>query len=438
MYYGNWESVRRHKVPDWYDNCKFGIFIHWGLFSVPAYANPSFELGEVENDGTWFHNNPYAEWYYNSMNVGCGPTYEHHIGTYGKDFAYENFADMWKAENWNPNEWARLFKNAGAKYVVLVTKHHDGFCLFPSRYTKYSSAERGPKKNIVGELTDAVREEGLKMGLYYSGILDWRFSHEPVIDGEMIRYNGCPTHEYADYAYNQCMELIDTYKPSVLWNDIGWPFAGEHNLPFLLAHYYNTCEDGVIDDRFNGLWHDFTTKEYRVGAMNRESKWEMNRGLGLSFGYNAIEGDKHILSVEKLVSLLVSTVANNGNLLINVGPMADGTIPENQAEKLHGIGRWLEINGEAIYDTTISRRASIETANGDIHFTKKDSDLYVMIDKAPHGKFSIIIPDIKGELKALDPGAEYKFIALPNAVELTVNNHTAEQCALVFKIVGGE
>ena len=273
----------------------------------------------MPDDETWFCNNPYAEWYFNSVNVGKGPTYEHHIKTYGKDFAYENFADMWKAENWEPKKWAELFRKAGANYVVLVTKHHDGFCLFPSAYTEYNSTRRGPMRDITGELTSAVRQAGMKMGLYYSGIIDWRFAHDPMFCGEDVRLNNCPTHEYADYAYKQSMELIDRYHPSVFWNDIGWPYAGKENLPYLLAHYYNVCQDGVVNDRFNGWHKDFSTKEYQSGQANRREKWEMCRGLGLSFGYNAQEGEEHILSVEKLVSLLVSTVANNGNLLINVG-----------------------------------------------------------------------------------------------------------------------
>ena len=140
-YCGKWESVKKHRIPQWYEDCKFGIFIHWGLYSVPAFAPRSWELGEVEVNEEWFTNNPYAEWYYNSIRLGKGPAYEYHVNQYGKDFAYEQFADLWKAENWNPKEWAALFKEAGAGYVVLTTKHHDGFCLYPSKYTDFNCAE---------------------------------------------------------------------------------------------------------------------------------------------------------------------------------------------------------------------------------------------------------------------------------------------------------
>ncbi len=438
QYKPTWDSVRTHEVPEWFNDSKFGIFIHWGLYSVPAFAPPSGELGAIPNDESWFCNNPYAEWYYNSINVEKGPTYEHHIKTYGKDFEYENFADMWKAENWNPEEWAELFKEAGAKYVVLVTKHHDGFCLFPSKYTDYNATKRGPKRDIVGSLTQKIRDAGLKMGLYYSGIIDWRYAHDPMFSGDDVHLNNCPSYEYADYAYKQSMELIDTYKPSVFWNDIGWPAVGEQNLPYLLSHYYNVCEDGVVDDRFNGLWKDFSTKEYQAGTATREKKWEMCRGLGLSFGYNAIEGDEHILSVEKLVSLLVSTVANNGNLLINVGPKADGTIPENQADKLKGLGAWMKVNSEAIYGTRCSKRTSIETDIADIHFTAKDKDLYIMLDNLKEGDITINIPEVSGNVIPLDKNIQIEVKQDENNLIVTLKNYKKEKCAVVLKIVEGE
>lgn len=129
--------------------------------------------------------------------------------------------------------------------MVLTTKHHDGFCLFPSKYTDFSSANMGPQRDITGELTEAVQDEGLRMGLYYSGLIDWQFANDPIFREEENFTNACPTFEYADYSFNQMKELIDRYHPSVLWNDIGWPKQSEHAMPYLLAHYYNTVEDGV-------------------------------------------------------------------------------------------------------------------------------------------------------------------------------------------------
>jgi len=433
-YRPTWESLKQHTIPDWYQDCKLGIFIHWGLYSVPAFAPPTVELGVVNNE-EWFCNNPYAEWYFNSVNIGRGPSYEHHIETYGKDFPYENFADMWKAEKFDPAEWATLFKEAGAGYVVLVTKHHDGFCLFPSKYTDYHAGNRGPMRDLVGELSNEVRDKGMKMGLYYSGIIDWRFASDPIFTDDQVSLNCSPTYEYADYAYKQSLELIDRYHPSLFWNDIGWPFAGERNLPYLLAHYYNTCEDGLVNDRFNGLWKDFSTKEYQYGTVTKEEKWEMCRGLGLSFGYNAVEGDEHILSVEKLISLLVSTVANNGNLLINIGPKADGTIPKIQAEKLQGLGSWLKINGEAIYKTRCSERNSMQLTSADVHFTETNDALYLILDNLKDGTSSVLIPSVEGEFQPLDKKVNCEVKKSGDGIEITILEHTAANGAVAFKAV---
>lgn len=439
QYNCTWESLKTHSVPSWYEDCKLGIFIHWGIYSVPAYAPRSWELGEVPGDETWFCNNPYAEWYYNSVNVGKGPTYEYHKKTYGEDFQYQDFLPMWKAENWNPVYWAELFKKAGAGYVVLTTKHHDGFCLFPSQYTSYHAGALGPKRDLTGELTEAVKQTGLKMGLYYSGIIDWTFAHEPIFEEEDNFRKACPTFEYADYAYKQACELIDHYHPSVFWNDIGWPKQGEFNLPYLLSHYYNTVEEGVVNDRFNGLYQDYSTKEYQQGKADRKHKWEMCRGLGLSFGYNANEGDDQILSEKELISLLVSTVADNGNLLINIGPKADGTIPKEQEKRLLALGNWLKIHGEAIYGTRCSTHESILNVQGiNIYFTRKGQDLYVILDKVPEKEISVFIPEIRNGLKALTPSVSYVEEKKPDGVLLQVREHHPNDSTLVFKLENGE
>ena len=438
-YTGTWESINQHEVPEWYEDCKFGIFIHWGIYSVPAYAPRTWELGAVPTNEEWFCNNPYAEWYYNSINVGRGPSYDHHIEKYGEDFKYEDFIPMWKAENWDPKQWADIFKKAGAQYVVLTTKHHDGFCLFPSDYTDFNTAKIGPKKDITGELTDAVREAGLKMGLYYSGLIDWQFANDPIFDESENFSHACPTFEYADYSYKQMKELVDKYHPSVLWNDIGWPKQSEHMMPYLLAHYYNTVEDGVVNDRFNDLYHDFITKEYQYGKSDRTVKWEMCRGMGLSFGYNENEGDDQLISLPKLINLLVATVANNGNLLLNIGPKADGTIPEEQVKRLLALGQWLTVNGEGIYGTRCSRRESQVQEDGkEIHFTRKGEDLYVFVDGLKEGENVICVPDVKGNVTPLNPEVEIEQEVTEEGLKLTVKNYREDMYVVGFKGVGLE
>lgn len=422
QYNGTWESLKQHEVPEWYQDCKLGIFIHWGIYSVPAFAPPSWELGEIPPNEEWYLNNPYAEWYYNSVNVGEGPTYEHHIKTYGQNFSYQDFLSMWRAENWNPEEWANLFKESGAGYVVLTTKHHDGFCLFPSRYTDFHVGNYGPKRDIVGELTDAVRKNGMKMGLYYSGLLDWQFTNEPIFSQEEHFTKACPTFAYADYAYLQSMELIDCYHPSIFWNDLGWPVRGEEQLPFLLAHYYNTVEDGVVNDRFNGLYKDYSTKEYRAGEINRTEKWEQCRGMGLSFGYNQEESEALIIKPKALIKLLVETVANNGNLLLNVGPKADGTIPKIQVECLRELGQWLKVNGEGIYGTRCREKTHMELENGmTIYYTERNDIIYAFLEGCNKGRVTVEIPGRKQTVEALDKNVNVEYQKIEKGVRVTID-----------------
>lgn len=424
-YTGNWESIQTHRVPKWYDDAKFGIFIHWGLYSVPAYAPHTWELGDA-GVTDWFCNNPYAEWYYNSVNVGRGPGYEHHVKKYGADFKYEDFIPMWKAENWDPASWAQIFKNAGAQYVVLTTKHHDGFCLFPSEYTDFNSVKMGPQRDITGELTDAVRDAGIRMGLYYSGLIDWQYANDPIYEDEDLFGTACPTYEYADFSYKQMKELIDKYEPSVLWNDIGWPKQSEDAMPYLFAHYYNKVRDGVVNDRFNGKYYDFLTKEYQAGEMDRNQKWEMCRGMGLSFGYNEIESDSLLISVPELISLLVSTTANNGNLLLNIGPKADGTIPAEQVRRLEILGKWLAVNGEGIYGTRLSDRETEAYENGlRLYFTRKDHVLYVFADGLKEGINEFCITGFTGTLRPLDDRLQIETLPAEEGLIVRTLNYEA-------------
>jgi len=386
------DSVKSHDLPDWYDDCKLGIFIHWGLYSVPAWAEVTWELGAAPSEKEWFTHNPYAEWYLNTIRIEGSPARIHHDKTYGRDYPYEKFAESFSCENWNPAEWAKLFKEAGAGYVVLTTKHHDGFCLYPSRYTDYNTVNHGPKRDLTGELTEAVRAEGLRMGTYFSGLLDWTTYPYPTLGGIQKDYN--KTYGFADYSLNQATELIDNYRTSLLWGDIGWPEKGITDIPGLFSHYYNTVPDGVINDRFSYEWCDYTTAEYLLGTRSLDKKWEMSRGLGLSFGYNANEGEETVLSGRDLVRLLVEYVSHNGNLLINVGPRADGTIPEIQISRLKDLGKWLSRYGDAIYGTRIWKERQKDTLpNGaDVFYTRKGNDIYAIIDKLPIGETKVKLP----------------------------------------------
>jgi alpha-L-fucosidase len=375
-----WDSIERHVVPEWFQDAKLGIFIHWGLYSVPAWAPPTGELGKVDWD-TWFTNNPYAEWYLNSLRITGSPTYKHHLATYGKDFDYYRFSEAFNKgmQSWNPEQWAALFKKTGARYVVLTTKHHDGFRLWPSAVVNPHASGRvlNAQRDVVGDLTKAVNRAGMRMGLYYSGGLDWTFTSEPIRTRPDLMARVPQSEEYARYADAHWKELTDRYQPHVMWNDISYPKAGR--IAQLFAHYYNTVSDGVINNRFGVPFADYTTPEYAKYDKITLEKWESCRGLGFSFGYNQVEGPDQVIRPGELIALLVDIVSKNGNLLLNVGPKSDGTISDIQLDRLHKLGAWLEVNQEAIFDSRPWVRPSATTpAGADMRFTCNRDALYAV------------------------------------------------------------
>ena len=398
-YEPDWLSISQHPLPRWFDDAKLGIFIHWGLYSVPAWAPPSGELGKVDPK-QWFTRNPYAEWYLNTMKIKDSPTWKHHVETYGENFDYLEFAPTFNKEvrKWKPEEWADLFRKAGARYVVLTTKHHDGFTLWPSRVRNphRTPEQSGTERDLVGELTQAVRRQGLQMGLYYSGGLDWSFEGAPIAYFPDLLKRVPQSEEYAKYADAHWRELIERYQPAVLWNDINYPKKGD--LANIFAEYYTKYPDGLINNRFGVEFADFTTPEYARYDKITEKKWESCRGLGFSFGYNQAEGPEHVLSADNLIDLLVDIVSKNGNLLLNIGPRPDGTISELQVERLRALGKWLARNGEAIYETRPWVRPGTKTADGvDVRFTQRGKSVYaILLDKPKSSQValpSVLAPD---------------------------------------------
>ena len=307
---------------------------------------------------------------------------------YGADYNYYNFAPIFDRESqkWNPDTWAKVFRDAGAKYVVLTTKHHEGFTLWPSETPNPTlpADRQHATRDLVGELTKSVRSAGLKMGLYYSGGYDWTFVPGPIQnpdDGEKVK----PESEaYGKYVDAQYRELIARYQPSVLWNDIDYPKSG-HPME-IEAEYYNSVPDGVVDDRFGIAHSDFKSPEYEKLDKISPTKWEECRGLGRSFGYNRAEGEAETIAPADLIALLVDIVSKNGNLLLDVGPEADGTIPPVQMERLVALGAWLHQNGDAIYGTHPWSRSDGKTSDGlQVRFTKKGSALYAIVLGNPKG-----------------------------------------------------
>jgi len=390
-----WPSLYTHRAPEWYENAKLGIFIHWGLYSVPAWAPTTGELGKVDRS-KWFTLNPYAEWYLNTLRIKDSPTYKHHAETYGANFDYYAFAPIFnqKTANWNPDAWAKLFRGAGARYVVLTTKHHDGFRLWPSsvRNPRQPGPDLSAARDLVGDLTAAVRSNGMRMGLYYSGGLDWTFTSEPIRTTGDLRRMVPQSEEYARYADAHWRELTDRYKPAVMWNDINYPKAGD--IPGLFAHYYDTVPDGVINNRFGVDFADFTTPEYAKYDRITEKKWESCRGLGFSFGYNQAEGQEHVIASDKLIALLIDIVSKNGNLLLNIGPRSDGSISEIQLDRLNALGSWLKVNGEGIFDTKPWVRPSAAGPKApQVRFTRKGDSVYAFLLELP-ASARLVIPDV--------------------------------------------
>jgi alpha-L-fucosidase len=374
-------SLDKHPLPEWYDDAKLGIFIHWGLYSVPGWAVLTPE-GTKLSEQEYLKRNPYAEWYLNTLRLDGSPTQAYHNEHYGANYDYYNFADTFNKEiqKWKPEEWAGVFKMAGARYVVLTSKHHEGFTLWPSDTPNPTLPKdrQHASRDVVGELTAAVRAQGMKMGLYYSGGYDWTFVPGPISDWKMAHAVQPQSEAYGKYADAHMRELIAKYRPSVLWNDIDYPNSG-HPLE-IMAEYYNAIPDGVIDDRFGVKHADFVSPEYETLKGISAKKWEECRGLGKSFGYNRAEGDAQTIKKDELIYLLVDIVSKNGNLLLDVGPEADGTLPAVQMDRLQALGAWLAQNAEGIYGTHPWKKAESQTVEGlRVRFTQKNGALYAFL-----------------------------------------------------------
>lgn len=349
-YEGTWESIDKRPTPTWFTDAKFGIFIHWGVYSVPAYA-PVIP-GKLA----------YAEWYWNAMTAGqranASPiqkgTWEYHQKQYGAEFPYQKFAPMFRAELFDPDHWADVFARSGAKYVALTSKHHEGFALWPSKEASatwgrpWNAAEIGPKRDVLGDLTAAVRRKNLKMGFYYS-LYEW---YNPLWLTDKPKY-------IREHMTPQFKDLVTRYEPSIIFSDGEWDLpSSEWKTAELMAWLFNETkvkDEVVINDRWGkesrhkhgGYW----TTEYTPGMSGLDHAWEESRGMGFSYGYNRAEKLEHYHTGRQLVVMLVDLVSRGGNLLLDIGPDGDGTIPVVMEQRLMEIGDWLRVNGDAIYGT---------------------------------------------------------------------------------------
>jgi len=427
-YTADLDSLNARPLPGWYDEAKFGVLIHWGLFAIPGFAA---RLGSLSDAFKADYERavamtPYTEWYANAIKVPGTPSADFHQATYGGQ-PYEAFKEPFVEglKDWDPAGWAESFRDAGARYVVLVTKHHDGFCLWPSGVANEKRAQWFTARDIVGELAAAVRGAGLRFGVYYSGGIDWTFNPAPL--RTMADFMGStPGGRYPAYADAQVRELIARYQPSLVWNDISWP-SDQAALNRLFADYYNAVPEGVVNDRwraagletallrtkaarrlmderikarirrdpaaFDGIipapvpHSDFRTPEYTRFPQIEAKKWEATRGMSHSFGFNRNDTEAEYASFETLLGDFIDGVSKNGNLLLNVGPRANGTIPQAQATRLKAFGSWLRANGAAIYGTRPWTRAEGVTDDGlPVRFTSAPGRLNVIVLGSPRGE----------------------------------------------------
>jgi alpha-L-fucosidase len=385
VYQPTWESLDTHPLPDWFDDAKLGIFIHWGIFSVPA----------------WAPRGDYAEWYPERMRNPSNPTYDYHRRTYGADFKYRDFIPMFKAEKWDPDEWAELFRSAGAGYVVPVGEHHDGFPLWRTRTTEWNSVTMGPKRDILRELGAAVRAEKMHYAPSYHQLLNY---YAPEYDAPHPDY--LSDKYLREWMLPQMRELVEDIGTEMLWLDGDWMNPPEDfRTKEFVAWYYNRAlargEEVLVNDRLGMVRSehgDFFTQEYDYDTgQGPAHKWENTRGCGLSFGYNKAEPLEDYMTIGQLVTMFVDNVANWGNLLLNVGPRADGTINDVQVNLLKGLGRWLEVNGEGIYGTRVWKVQRGMTADGiDVRYTTKNDgdEVYAFLLSRPGRSVSLPAADL--------------------------------------------
>jgi alpha-L-fucosidase len=385
-YQATTESLRKHKAPQWFEDAKFGIFIHWGVYAVPAFHEWYVEfISPKANFGFMFGGPPFTATPGNLPQalVRSGireEAYRYHLDNWGPNFAYDDFIPMFKAERYDPDAWAELFRQAGAKYVVLTAKHGDEYALWPTKHTPRNSMETGPHRDLAGDLAKAVRKQGMKMGFYHNTTYTF---WDP-------RY---PGRDWVEYMNNSIKELVDLYHPSILWGDVptgpvygrggaGLP-ADYWNSKEVLAYFYNHSEqpaEVAANDRWGldtdgKILGDFATPERKRMNQISKEKWETCDSLDpTSWGYNRRLKPGQYMTPNQLVDYLVDVVSKNGNLLINIGPRADGTIPEIMQECLRQTGQWLRVNGEAIYGT----RPWETYQDGDVRFTRKGNTLYAI------------------------------------------------------------
>jgi len=430
-YQPKWESLDQRAVPQWWTDAKFGIFVHWGLYSVPAYAPVDQVEGVYEK---------YAEHYLMRLLEKNKLFTDYQKRNFGANSSYKDFAPMFKAEFFEPDKWAELFKESGARYVVLTSKHHDGYCLWPSKESNgWNSVEIGPKRDLIKDLSKSVRSSGLRFGLYYS-LLEW--TNPLYKSGDMDKWTSL-------HMIPQMKDMVSRYEPEVIFADGEWDYTSDKlKSEEFLAWLYNDSpvkKTVVVDDRWGKETRSkhggyYTTEYNLIGDEVSDNKiehpWEESRGIGTSYGYNQFETTAHYYSSRQLIHLLIEKVGSGGNLLLNVGPQANGLIPVVMEQRLLDMGKWLNVNGEAIYETT-AWKGRPDTREQGVYYTQKGKDLYIICTKWPQAAFDIDGVKRAKSVSLLGSTAEVKY-TLKNKLRITAPqiNPGNSPCdhAWVFKV----
>jgi alpha-L-fucosidase len=346
----SWDSLTSYEVPSWYQDGKFGIFIHWGAYAVPAFG---------------------SEWYPRNMYLQGSPEYEHHLKTYGShvQFGYKDFIPQFTADLFDPDAWAALFRRAGAQFVVPVAEHHDGFAMYDSDHSAWTAAKMGPRRDVIGELAAAVRRQWMVFGVSSHRAEHWWFMNGGMAFDSDIRdpayadlYGPAqsqalpPNEAFLQDWLMRCCELVDKYRPQLFWFDwwIEQPAFAPY-LPRFAAYYYNRAaswQRGVaINYKHTAFAEGSAVFDVERGQLAeiRADFWQADTAVAKN-SWSYTENNEY-KEAGDIIGDLVDIVSKNGALLLNIGPKADGTIPDGDRAILLEIGAWLLVNGDAIYGT---------------------------------------------------------------------------------------
>jgi alpha-L-fucosidase len=453
LYQSNWESLSDYKIPDWFRDAKFGIFIHWGVYSVPSFG---------------------SEWYPRNMYDTSSEEFKHHVATYGPQskFGYKDFIPMFKAEKFDPVAWVALFKKAGAKYVVPVAEHHDGFAMYKTSMSKWNAFNMGPKRDVIGELSAEIKKQGLIFGLSSHRIEHWFFFNHgrefnsDVLDpkyadfyGPAMAENLMMSQEYMNDWLLRNIELVNNYQPQLFWFDwwIEQPALDPYRKTFA-AYYYNKGKEWnkgvVINYKYAKSFPDnVAVLDLERGKLDatRTLAWQTDDAIGdSSWGYIK---NNHFKSAQYVITNLIDIVSKNGNLLLNIGPRPDGTITEEETAVLLGTGKWLDINGEAIYGTRpwkVYGEGPTQSASGafadqkvpfnskDIRFTTKGTTLYAITLGQPKEKTTIKYLSSKAgkiaSVSLLGSDTKLKWSQNENELSIQPSSSYPAEYAVTYKI----